>query len=75
MLDAGPAKIITSPAAGARFSKIRQLLGSNLRSINSRCFVFKCGDLLCNHNSSLEPRWFGGGQPTSFIFTWSERPT
>jgi len=23
------------------------------------------GDLLCYHNSSLEPRWFGGGQRTS----------
>jgi len=23
------------------------------------------GDLLCHHNSSLEPRWFGGGQRIS----------
>ena len=30
-----------------------------------------CGDLLCNHNSSLEPRWFGGAmtpQPPPFIY-------
>jgi len=28
--------------------------------IRSAAFFLKCGDLLCNHNSSLEPRWFGG---------------
>ena len=28
-------------------------------------FIFLSGDLLCYHNSSLQPRWFGGGQRTS----------
>jgi len=34
------------------------------RRVSNTSF-FDCGDLLWYHNSSLEPRWFGGGQRTS----------
>jgi len=49
------------------------VIGTGLVSTNSvivpQAMNFPCyfwwADLLCYHNSSLDPRWFGGGQPTS----------